>query len=68
MPKEVTQEAELRRMVVGGQPGKVICEILSQKYKNTQHTGSDGRVLEALNSNPTTIKKKKSDSKSHYQG
>jgi hypothetical protein len=27
-----TQEAEIRRIVVQSQPGKIVCETLSQKY------------------------------------
>jgi hypothetical protein len=64
-----TKEAEIRRMEVRSQPGQVVLENLSRKYQHKrglaewlkcttllQHLSSND---EALNSNPSTTKKKK---------
>jgi hypothetical protein len=58
-----SQEAEIRRIVVQGQPQH--CETLSQKYLTQNRTGRVVEVIEclpskheALNSNPSTKKKK----------
>jgi hypothetical protein len=56
--------AEIRRNVVGGQPGQIVTETLSQKH--SKRTGRVIQVLERLpskcearSSNPSTAKKKK---------
>jgi hypothetical protein len=34
-----TQEAEIRRIMVGSQPGQIVWETLSQKIRNTKKAG-----------------------------
>jgi hypothetical protein len=34
----VTQEAEIRKIMVQTQPGQIVLEILSQKYPTHTHT------------------------------
>jgi hypothetical protein len=53
-----TQEAEIRRIMVQSQPGKIVRETLSRK---TLHKNRAGRVTqgEGPEFNPTPAKKKK---------
>jgi hypothetical protein len=60
-----TQEAEIRRMAVQSQPGKIVCKTL-KKNPSQKRTGEVTQVIrapaskcEALRSNPSTAKKKK---------
>jgi hypothetical protein len=53
-----TQEAEIRRIVVQSQPGKIVCETLSQKKKkNINKKG----LMEWLVFKPQYLKKKKKE-------
>jgi hypothetical protein len=61
-----TQEAEIRRIVVGSRPVKIVFKTLSQKYPTQNTAGEVTRVLEclpskceALHSNPRDHQKKK---------
>jgi hypothetical protein len=63
-----TQEAEIRRILVQGQPTQIVHKNLSQKYPTctrkrvgevTQMVEHLPRKCEALNSNPSTLPKKK---------
>jgi hypothetical protein len=61
-----TQEAEIRRIAVQGQPGQTVYEPLSGKYPTYKRAGGVVHVVqflpskcEALISNPSTAKKKK---------
>jgi hypothetical protein len=67
----VTQEAEIRRITVRGQPWQIVFKTLSQKLHNTTRNGRVAKVLEqmsskheALSSNPIlqTKQNKKQDS------
>jgi hypothetical protein len=61
-----TQEAEIRKTAVQGQPRQIVRETLSQKLKTQKRTGVAQMVVhlsskcEALSLNPNTTKKKKS--------
>jgi hypothetical protein len=54
----VTQEAEIRRIAVQSQTGKIICETLSLKHPS-QKKKKAGRVAQSvgLSSTPSTTKK-----------
>jgi hypothetical protein len=58
-----THEADIRRTVVLGQPGKIICKTLSQKYPIQKSSGIVTQVIDcllrkhkSLSSNPSTSK------------
>jgi hypothetical protein len=58
-----TQEAEIRRISVPGQPGQIVCEILSRKHPTQKMAGEAVQVVECLptkyktlSSNPSTMK------------
>jgi hypothetical protein len=60
-----TQEAEIRKIEVQGQPWQIVCETLSQKYPTQKRAGGVAQVLERLPSkcktlslNSSTTKKK----------
>jgi hypothetical protein len=59
-----TQVAEIRRITVGGQPGKIVHEMLSQKHPAQTRASEVAQVVErlpskhkALSSNPSTTNK-----------
>jgi hypothetical protein len=61
----VTQEAEIRRILIQGQSTQTVNETISPKYPTQKRTGGVTQVVECLpsncenlNSNPSTIKKK----------
>jgi hypothetical protein len=58
-----TWEAEIRRIVVWGQLGQIVHEILSQKMGLVEWL-----KLKALSSGPSTEKKKKKKQKTHKKG
>jgi hypothetical protein len=58
--------AEIRRILVQSQPGQILAETLSQQNTSQKGAGGVAQVVEhlpskneALNSNPSTVKKKK---------
>jgi hypothetical protein len=60
-----TQEAEIKRIVVQSQPGRILLETLPRKYSSQKKAGGVAQVLEclfskhgALISNPSTKKNK----------
>jgi hypothetical protein len=60
-----TAEAEIRRMAVQSQPGRIVCEILSRKYPTQKRADGVAKVVACLpskcefKSNPSTTKKQK---------
>jgi hypothetical protein len=57
------QEAKIKRIAVGSQPGKIVPETLSRKYRIQKRTGRVTQVVEHLpskhghlSSNPNTAK------------
>jgi hypothetical protein len=52
-----TQEAEIRRITVQSQPGKIVCETLSQKIHHKKGL-VEWLEVKALNSSPSTTKTK----------
>jgi hypothetical protein len=55
------QEAEIRRIVVQSQPQQIVHETLSRKKPLAKIRLVEWLKLQALSSNPSTTKKKKSD-------
>jgi hypothetical protein len=55
----LTQEAEIRKIVVPNQPGQIVCDTLSKKNPNTKKGLEEWLKVEALSSSPSTAKKKK---------
>jgi hypothetical protein len=56
-----TQEAEMRRIMVGSQPRKIVAKLNPKKYSTQKRAGRVAQVIEdlpskceALSSNPTT--------------
>jgi hypothetical protein len=43
-----TQEAEIRRILVGSQPGQIVPETLSRKYPIQNRAGGVAQVVESL--------------------
>jgi hypothetical protein len=43
-----TQEAEIKRLLIRSQPGKIVCETLSQQYPTLKRDGRLAQVVEPL--------------------
>jgi hypothetical protein len=53
-----TQEAEIRRILIGSQPRQIVHETLSQKYPSQKRTGGVAQVV-GPEFKPQYLKKKK---------